>query len=292
MVLKPSAELRDEFLAVAALAGQLVAEQPLPTPDHVGKFLRVAVQIGDHEGFHADVIEARVDHQPPLLRPQLDIHLEMGVERRHLVIGPLDALTSRFAQTMGILLIGDIDPPAGLADPEQLLDDQLGPVEHQKRVAAGDEVELIVVQQHVGRVAEGEFDIADAELLGHLAGIGEAGLGMIHGHQARGLELLVEQHRKIADPAADVGDFEPGLQAVARQDVTLVAPGDLGLIAQDRNEAGVLRHRLAGIEVLVVLLDRDIGRQVVEQAESPGRPAEGAGGDDGDPEVGPLTRRI
>src|SRR6185369_9892745 len=152
----------------------------------------------------------------------------------------------------GVLLVGDVHASPRLADPVEFLEDQLRPVEDEERMPAGDEVELVILEQHRSGIAEGEFDIANAEFLRHLPRIAEARPRMIERHQARRLELLVEEHRKIADAAADIRNLEAGFEAVARKYVALVPPCDPGLIAQDGNEARILGHQLAGIEVLVI----------------------------------------
>ena len=98
------------------------------------------------------------------LRSQFDVHLEMGEQLGNLVIGPLDALAARLAEALRVLLVGDVDAAARLADPVELLEDQLRPVEYLQRMAAGDEVELVVLEQHLGGVAIGIFDAPDAEI--------------------------------------------------------------------------------------------------------------------------------
>ncbi len=88
------------------------------------------------------------DQVAAAFRAKLDIHLEVRPKLGDLVIGPLDAVGARFAQTVRILFIGDVDASARLADAEELPEDQLGLVEHLQRMAARDEVELIVLEQH------------------------------------------------------------------------------------------------------------------------------------------------
>ena len=189
------------------------------------------------------------------LGAQFDVHLEVGEELGHLGVGPLDALAARFAQAVRVLLVGDVDAPARLADAEQFLEDQFRPVEDLQGMAAGDEVELVVLEDHLGGIAIDILDVGHAEIGRDLAGIVEARARMVERQQARGLEFLLHQHREIADAAADVGHLHAGLQPVLRQQLALMAPGQAGLDAQDRNEAAFLQEGLAGIEVLVIFVD-------------------------------------
>ena len=82
---------------------------------------------------------------------------------------------------------------------------------------------------------------------------------MVERDDPRRLELLLHEHGEIADAAADVGHGHARAHAVARQDVALVAPGHLGLRAQDRDEAAFLEEALARVELGVVFLDVIVG---------------------------------
>ena len=135
-------------------------------------------------------MKAGIDQVAAALGPELDVHLVVGPQPRDLVVGPLDRLGARFAQAVRVLLVGDVDPAARLADAVKLLEDQFGPVEHLQRMAAGDEVEAIVLQHHLGGIAIDIFDVRHAEIGRHLARIVEAGARMVERQDARRLQFL------------------------------------------------------------------------------------------------------
>lgn len=120
-------------------------------------------------------------------------------------------------------LVGYIDPPAGLADPEEFLQEHIRLVEDLQRMAAGDEIELIVLEQHLGGIAIGIFDIRYAEAGRHVARIGEARFGMVERDNACRLELLPHQHGEVADATTYVCHRHTRAQAVTREDLALVA---------------------------------------------------------------------
>ncbi len=102
--------------------------------------------------------------------------IEVRDDLGDLVVGPLDRFAAWFAKAVRVLLVGDVNPPARLADTVEFAKDQFGPVEYLQRMAAGDEIELVVLQQQFRRVAIDIFDALHPEIGGDVARIGEAGL--------------------------------------------------------------------------------------------------------------------
>ena len=115
---------------------------------------------------------------------------------------------------------------------------------------------------------------------------------MIERHDPRRLQLLLHQHGEVADAAADVGHRHARLQAMAGQQVPLVMPGELGLVAQDGDEAAFLEIGLAGIEILVVFVDCEVREPVCQWLELASRPSHDARRHHFDPQVGTFGANL
>src|SRR5690606_25143193 len=100
VVVKAAAEPRLNFRVVTWHLGHRARGYITPCSDDVGKILRIAIHVGDHERFHLHVVEPGIGHQPTALGPDLDVVLEVGDDLRDLVVGPLDAFTAWLAEAM------------------------------------------------------------------------------------------------------------------------------------------------------------------------------------------------
>ncbi|MNV15886.1 hypothetical protein D3C71_1066290 [compost metagenome] len=91
----------------------------------------------------------------------------MAEEPGDLIIGPADRFRMRLTQAMGVLLVGDVDPATRLAYPIELAQQNIRPIENLQGMAARDEIELVVCQQHLGGIPVGVFDGCQAEVCRH-----------------------------------------------------------------------------------------------------------------------------
>ncbi len=182
----------------------------------IGELLRIAVEVGDHEAFDPYILEACIQQQAGTLWPHFDVHIEIAKELGYLVVGPLDAVGARFAQAMGVLFVGDVDPAARLADPVEFPEEKFRPVEDLQGVPARHEIELIAFEQRLGCVTIRVFDIPNAEFLSNGARIVEACRGVVEGDDSGRIEFLPDKHHEITDAAANVGDRHAVAKSVPR----------------------------------------------------------------------------
>ena len=140
---KPLPELRDELRRIAAVPRHLAGEDVFPSLDQIGEFLGSPSRLVTMKESILMSSKPASMQIAAALGAQFHVHLEIGEELGDLSVGPLDAFGPRLAQAVRVLLIGDVDAAARLADAEQFLEDQFRPVEDLQRVAAGDEIELL-----------------------------------------------------------------------------------------------------------------------------------------------------